>query len=214
MELKNVGFAAQALAGGVLLVFSSPAQAIVVYSGLQNITLSRPEIPGSNNFQTDIEFYTGESVDFGWFQDVDTLSIGIKNTSNSFKFDLDSPYSFGEFPINTSSQFGGTDLRSCTIADFTNCNGWEPGTGFLAYRFADSGNNYYGWAQISVPDDFSDPNAVTTLVDWAYQTSPNVDVFMGEGIPVDHVPAPLPVMGAAAAFAASRRLRRRIKGQV
>jgi hypothetical protein len=52
-------------------------------------------------------------------------------------------------------------------------------------------------------------DAPLTLVDWAYETDLNTAILAGAGIP--SAPAPLPALGAAAALAASRRLRRRVK---
>lgn len=209
--MKNFTIASGLIVGGALAISGAPAQAILVYSGLQNISLTKPVVPGSNNIQS-IELFTNEFADFGWvyeetFQAL-IFSIPEFESSLIFKFDYDSPYSLGQLPY-----FNDEDslliLGFCDIPNLANCYGWEEGTQFLAYRY----ENNYGWARISMPGDISDANATTTLVDWAYQTDPNILVPMGEGIPTEEVPVPLPVMGAAAAFAASRRLRRRTQGK-
>jgi hypothetical protein len=90
-------------------------------------------------------------------------------------------------------------------------DGPQLGTTFFAgYRIPDAINPadyYYGWLRLQLPaSSFPDNANALTLVDWAYESVANQQIIAGAGI----VPAPLPALGAAAALAASRRLRRRI----
>ena len=53
---------------------------------------------------------------------------------------------------------------------------------FLALKLAVSGKIYYGWARLSVKG--SDPaNLTFELVDYAYQSTPNLPILAGQGIP-------------------------------
>ena len=86
---------------------------------------------------------------------------------------------------------------------------WQLGTTAFAGLRADVPGGYnYGWMRFTTPSNLN-ADAPLTLVDWAYETDLNTAIPAGAGI--TSAPAPLPVLGAAAALAASRRLRRRIK---
>ena len=62
--------------------------------------------------------------------------------------------------------------------------------------------------RFTTPPNFNE-DAPLTLVDWAYESKLDTAILAGDGIV--STPAPLPALGAAAALAASRRLRRRVK---
>jgi hypothetical protein len=83
-------------------------------------------------------------------------------------------------------------------------------TAFVGVRAdAGAGAGYrYGWMRFTTPPNF-DAGAALTLVDWAFETDLNTPIMAGDG--VIPAPAPLPALGAAAALAASRLLRRRVK---
>jgi len=86
---------------------------------------------------------------------------------------------------------------------------WQLGTTAFAGLRADVPGGYnYGWMRFTTPSNLN-ADAPLTLVDWAYETDLNTAILAGAGIP--SAPAPLPALGAAAALAASRRLRRRVK---
>ena len=208
---------------GVLLLDSAPARALVFYSGLQNIDLLRPASAGQENTQS-VELFPGQSIPFGWLYDGSfggsNLGVGFKTTDSETYVLIDppSPFAAGAIPSYTGGQFanGEVKLQDCLYPDLTTCSGgWSGGEGYAAIRQLLGGDNYlYGWARINMPADFSDPSAVARLIDWGYQ-SDGSEIAMGEGIPDpgEPVPGPVPAMGAAAAFAASRRLRRRMKQQ-
>jgi len=49
--------------------------------------------------------------------------------------------------------------------------------GFIGFDLVDNGANYYGWMQVQSPVD---AGLFGTIVDWAYQNSPNTPIFAGE----------------------------------
>ena len=53
---------------------------------------------------------------------------------------------------------------------------------FLALKFAASGETYYGWARVSVQPSGGGKIAFE-LVDYAYQSTPNLPILAGQGIP-------------------------------
>ena len=86
---------------------------------------------------------------------------------------------------------------------------WQLGTTAFAGLRADVPGGYnYGWMRFTTPSNLN-ADAPLTLVDWAYETDLNTPILAGAGVVPS--PAPLPALGAAAALAASRRLRRRVK---
>jgi len=71
-----------------------------------------------------------------------------------------------------------------------------------------SGTNFFGWL-----DDSGTPFTSLVIQPDAFPAFATVDdLILGQAVPSSpaQVPAPLPVMGAAAAFSISRRLRSRI----
>lgn len=86
--------------------------------------------------------------------------------------------------------------------------GWETGgttTGYVGLVFVESGNTYYGWAQISV----NDATDVVTLIDMAYEDTPDTTILAGQtssaAIPE---PSTLALLSAGAAGLVLRRRRK------
>ena len=107
-----------------------------------------------------------------------------------------------------------TDTTSTKSGDLI--TDWQLGsTAFVGLRADSAQGSNYGWMRFTTPPNFNE-NAPLTLVDWAYESELDTAILAGDGAPeergnVASTPAPLPALGAAAALAASRRLRRRVK---
>jgi hypothetical protein len=209
--------------GGGLLFSSSPARATIIYSGLSNISLTRPASQGVENTQN-VSLYTGTTTRFGWLYDAGfpskiqpSLSIGFDLASNTYLENSPNRYNPGDVPSSTSSLGGENKLYKCDYPGLTNCSSerglWGAGgIGYVSYYQEVGSDRFYGWAQINMPTDFTDPTAQAILLDWAYQDTPNQRLAMGEGARPADVPGPLPLLGAAAAYRASRLLRKKVKG--
>jgi len=186
------------------------------------------------------EPYTGAEIEFGWLGNTDNniaflqvsqpLSLAVGNPLNpgaeTEKSQLAS-YSAGESigatgsykspdPTIAGSSTGSTFFWHLTDTETSDApktgdliTDWQLGsTAFVGLRADIGWDSYYGWMRFTTPPNF-DAGAPLTLVDWAYETEADIEILAGDGIA--STPAPLPALGAAAALAASRRLRRRVK---
>jgi hypothetical protein len=204
----------------VLLAAGSPVQAAIVYSGVKNISYNLPSVgsPYTSNLGTVGEL--GVNTSFGWDYDGHILLGGFVNATPSLEFSYSgkagnlknsSLYNSGQ-SVDSSGAYKSndtfaaftydTDAQSPTVA-----GNWPLGiTGFGGFRVSSGQADYrYGWYRLTTPPAIV-AGAPLTLVDWAFESDLNTPILAGAGI----VPAPLPALGAAAALAASRRLRRRI----
>ena len=226
------------LSGAGALMAATPSQAAITYSGLKNITVHLPGKdfdPSGDPVEQGaiselIEPITGATINFGWVGNTDnnfavlavsqplSLAVGDPISQGNSKAQLAS-YSTGESigatgsyktpdptdtdPSASSTFFWHTGKTGDLITD------WQLGsTAFVGVRADSARGSNYGWMRFTTPPNFNE-DAPLTLVDWAYESEPNTPILAGDGIV--STPAPLPALGAAAALAASRRLRRRVK---
>jgi hypothetical protein len=229
----SLGLACSFLSGTGILLSASSAQAAIIYSGVKNISYP---LPANFNQSGGVVFdnVTGEQFAFGWsFYESGNpsvagqplvASLGSTTSVSGLGFaysgkagfnqnvGLASSYAFGDsigagnykqspFPValfnyNTSTQaYQGN---------------WALGTTAFAGGRFDTGSGYrYGWLRIATPSTLNVGEPLT-LVDWAFETEVGTPILAGAGAVSSPAPAPLPVLGATAAMAASRRLRRRI----
>jgi hypothetical protein len=96
---------------------------------------------------------------------------------------------------------------SGTLADGTYGYGlWNDlGRGYFGFSFGLSGNTHFGWAQISISNDYR-----VTLMDFAYESVPGATIMAGQTVAVPE-PATTSLMafGLGAAGLAAYRARRR-----
>jgi len=181
-----------------------------------------------------IEPITGATINFGWVGNTDnnfavlavsqplSLAVGDPISQGTSKAQL-AAYSAGESvgatgnyktPDPTDTDPSAASTFFAHITDITDSPGdlitdWQlDSTAFVGVRADSAQGSKYGWMRFTTPPNF-DAGAPLTLVDWAYETELDTPILAGDGIV--STPAPLPALGAAAALAASRRLRRRVK---
>ena len=53
-------------------------------------------------------------------------------------------------------------------------------TGYIGLQLNNAGNTYYGWALVET-SNYDNPAATLTVLDWAYQNTPGLPIFAGEG---------------------------------
>lgn len=158
-----------------------------------SIAVGDPSIPTENGSKSQLAYYSaGESIG----------QTGNYKTPE----DLGAPYSGGTFFLH-GFDITNEDDENEPRDFFTD---WQLGsTGFVGFSSdPTSDESIYGWIRFSMPSNL-EAGAPITLIDWAYESEPNTPILAGDGIV--STPAPLPALGAAAALAASRRLRRRVK---
>ncbi len=92
---------------------------------------------------------------------------------------------------------GGTQQKRASIG---------PGN-YLGLQSQVGADYYYGWIELTWnPDEGT--SGVARLLSAAYETTPNLPIAAGS---FTSVPGPLPIIGVAAAYAHSRRLRARLR---
>lgn len=229
--------AACLLAAGGLAAVSGQAHAGIVYSGLQNLSVSidpltDPPSPtdGWKNPQVNLEI-GGRPFSAGWDYFYDTVKQAVTmGTSYLSAVDADRVFLF-DYADNFTELFasndtiGSPDLKfaklapSGTLTSFDSeatpplAGPWLGQTGFAGIALLDEGdNNRFGWVQLTVPDTFA-TGSTLTVVDWAYCDIPNTVIQAGstEGVcasvPEPSVPS-LVLLGLGAAGLAGWRRRR------
>jgi hypothetical protein len=189
---QSIGFALMltvgSLAFGQGIVYVSPQQP-VYYSGI---------VPDTLDFPIDIN---GDGIaDFILESRVDESCVLIPLGNNSLIGNPEPPPDLGYLvaaldsgtsigPIlalipnaqwynNQTDQFGnasiggmaGFDQQIVIIGNFTGLP-----SAYIGFDLLESGNNYYGWIQVSNPLQFLYGN----FVDWAYQSTPNIPISAG-----------------------------------
>jgi len=238
---QGLRVACSLLSGAGALMAATPSEAAIAYSGKKNITVHLPgrdfvlgpgDQIGPDAFAQLIEPITGAQIGFGWIGNTDqniailavsqplSLAVGDPISQGTSKAQL-AAYSAGE-SVGATGNYKTPDptdtdpsAASSFFAHITNppigdlITDWQlNSTAFVGVRADSAQGSKYGWIRFTTPPSF-DAGAPLTLVDWAWETELDTPILAGDGIV--STPAPLPALGAAAALAASRRLRRRIK---
>ena len=211
------------LSGAGLMLASTPSEAEIIYSGVKNVKHPLPSPLGtSGGLVTDN--ITGTGLHFGWssHNTGQPLSASLASASSNLgiaysgkaglhgKTNLASAYSAGDTigPANYKSSPNQTVLFNYHPSTQAIEGHWAPGSTAFAGLRTDTGYGYrYGWMRITTPSSL-DAGEPLILVDWAYETELDTPINAGEGIPA---PTPVPTIGAPAALAAARRLRRSMK---
>jgi hypothetical protein len=191
-----------ALAGGALLGLPAAADAGIVYSGLQNLsidTVTPLQLDFNLDTITDVTF-AGSAA----FPSSDiTATPGASNALNLGPLAFGAPITM----VNTTDTVGGQLVSSkfncCPTTNYYGpwaAQGATPA--YIGVRFTSGGLDYLGWAQLSL----SVPNG--TLIDWAYENTPETTIAAGD-VGGAAVPEPsslaLFAMGAAGILALRRR---------
>jgi len=199
------------------LFVGNRASAAIVYSGIQNVAYSQFDDPGAFSlfnapgnwddicldlyvfedpgFQNDYRFMNllnvhGNYVEFAvgsGFFDIKNFSAGnliggasvwSGNSYKDFSFFMED---FRDFPFSDE----GGEFRNTT--------------GYAGMRLTDGADVYFGWIQVSV-SNYNNSGITGTLIDWAYESTPNVAILAGAVAP--SAPVPEPGTWAAAALLA------------
>lgn len=215
---RGLDWALYTAAAGSALALAPAADAAIMYSGVQNITLTRTSPTAVLSTQIDLN---GDGVvDFGLQLDgiqgssgsvAGAFLVGIggfflKTGSLNSVRRLASSFNFSSVSAGSFSPNVGT-LRSAT--DAGQSRGQWPSvvttSGFAGVAFIDTqGHSHLGWIRLAIQNDAAGLPVQLTAVDWAWQT------VEGSPIHVGSVPEPssLALLAAGAAGVAAFRRRR------
>ena len=184
---KNGGTMLATVAGSALAMATN-ANASIIYSGIQNVTASRP---AGNNFTDAAAFTIGGAAAKVFAYNANgsrrsTASAYVKVAggnfleSNAFAFNVKRLASGAT--ISTGQIFGnGHNLRRKNNYSFTG-QFFNPATGFAGVKFLQGVDTHYGWIRLQV--NIGPANAVTTTaIDWAYNDVAGQSITAGEGVP-------------------------------
>ncbi len=167
-------FAASAVTGAGFFLIPPPAEAAIVYSGVQNFSI---ENTGSVFLDMD-----DDGIDeFSFFH-----SQGVNTNYQFFWGAAGSPSFVGQMNV-PSKLVSGETVHDNNVAIATGSisplavEGGESGnflnsTGFLGVRFEVNNKNHYGWIQYKANGDAS----IGTIIDWAYENVPGAAIKTGD----------------------------------
>jgi len=216
-------------AGGVLALsaLAGAAEAVPIYSGPENITLTVPagadgkDYVGPTNFTTgqldlngdgtaDFEFKLGLASDFQHVEAFIARSSnsvqldGISNHAGDYASRFNAAGTIGSSTVHNVSTFGG-DIFNTTPFHSADSQ-WTTATpeGYAAVLLS---GGQYGWIHIGAVIPSSGTASSITIYDWGYENVPGAAIAAGAGIPSSSVPEPgtVPLMLAAGIAAALKR---------
>jgi hypothetical protein len=191
-----------ALAGGALLGWPAASHANIIYSGTQNVAFNAGT-PAAVNFNplvdaiTDVTFSASST---GVFPAITSSVSATPAASNAIRL---GPLSLGD-PItmaNTTDTTGGMLVSKVGFAPSTGPWASQATPAYIGLRFTASGQDYLGWAQLSV--NVAGPNG--TVIDWAYQDTPETSINAGQTAVPEPSSLALFALGAAGILAVRRR---------
>jgi hypothetical protein len=192
-------------AAGAALVMAPAADAGLVYSGIQNISLTHP---GTNSSLSvlgiDLDGVGGADVRLG----VDRDSSGSSYFYQPYLTALTSVQGIrASFGSVVNLTFGATIGSSGIQAGYAYpyLYSFTGTTGYAGVRFNVGGQPHFAWLRISVSSD----GGSITVIDWAWEDQPNTPVNAGFLPAPEPPPAALTSLGLLALGAAGVRHRRR-----
>ena len=223
--MKNILFKAKqraivCLVGGCMAFGAmNSAQGAIVYSGLENLTISHRSGEGVNfHFVGSDEHFTIQNGRGGigvWEEDFSKEGFILERYSIVLDDDTDqniaTEFEFGTV-IGSDFQwdpgFTAATLISYGTHDFGTGNFFDRSDGYLPIRTAFDDNEYFGWLRISHSMD----NELLTIHDWAWNSISGEPILAGE-IPEPKVYALLLGIGVLLWAAECRRRRSVVYGK-
>jgi hypothetical protein len=189
------------------LFVGNRASAAIVYSGIQNVAYSEFNDPGAfslfnapgnwDDIRLDLfllDLPLEKSYRFGSMVNVHgnyvEFAVGsdfrdIKNFSTGNLIGGASVWSG-----NNYGDFSSFDENFQPDPPFTDERGeFRNTTGYAGMRLTDGADVYFGWIQVSV-SNYNNSGITGTLIDWAYESTPNAAILAGAGPGPAAVPEP------------------------
>ena len=189
---------AYALGGGALALAATPADAAMISSGIQNVSVASAGPTANPNTSTTLNLVPGDATSpkfkFDWKpinNGTDGASVSLSTDAasgaGSFGFYASSANSLNNFAagqtVGPDNTFGYPKYSSSAAAAFYGANGdwtaslgggnshWSAGgSGYAGFSFLDgSSQTHYGWMELTVPTT-SAAAQKATLVQWAWES--------------------------------------------
>lgn len=223
-------------AAGSALGMASAADAAIIYSGVQNVTIDRAQFQSStaSGFKSssgygyvDLDGNAFPDVYLGLFRSrfpgsYDSGAAGLAAYGGVLVAGTASPAYSSARRLSSGATIGpggifdsyGAGLRGVfRSGSYSTVYGQWPGgaapgtTGFAGLYFYDyGGDKHYAWLRLRLENDADGYPDKITVVDWAYQTTPDAPIRAGQEVPE---PSPLGLLALGAAGVAALRRRRR-----
>ncbi len=177
-----------AMASGALMA-AQPADAAIVYSGVQNLPVA-----GGNTVPVDLD---GDTVNDFQFKNASISSSVVYNAVKPLLNNaLGQAHILFDLPLSlavnaalswrtqgyfTQPPYGLVlNLASTAVSTGFFYNGTGNGTGYLGVRFQIAANTHYGWIRYDGTASVTGPVATGLIVDWAYENTPDASILAGE----------------------------------
>jgi len=221
-SIKN--WASYSAAAASALAAVAAADAGVIYSGIQNITVG-PNLGGFTNRTSqsvNIDGVGGAELRFGAFEQSNAgaaRGYGIGNGTEFAAVATTSFYNQVKFsgsqnvgPSQVFLPFGYLAINFTAGVGYAPAGNFNNGTsGIAGFRFNPGDGNHYGWIRLHLED--TDGNTLTdklTVVDWAYESTVDAAIRAGDqGFAAVPEPGSLTLLGLALGCGALPALRRR-----
>ncbi len=167
-------FAASAVVGVGAVIIPPPAEAAIVYSGVQNKVVNgskSPQVNFDKDGNAEFTFLRFSSNNFF----TQKLAVSTGGTGQVIKSNQKPARLAGNYTVSSLKVFGGVaseDLAST----YNNGNFSDQLPGFLGVKFKIAAETHYGWIQYKANSDAS----VGTVIDWAYEDIPGKAIKTGE----------------------------------
>lgn len=218
-RLKN--WALFSTAAGSAFALASSAEAAVIYSGVQNIMVTRTGTLGSDFQNVDLNGDGADDVAIHLLWSGGTAAADLKGLTSPGAFvktfglgnSASRLSSSSSVSIGLNGGFASLGLLRFANSASTIAGIWPGGnptatSGFAGVQFADTGFQLHtGWLRLELHNDANGAPDKLTLIDWAYES------VSGAPIHVADVPEPssLALLAAGAAGLLAFRTRRRGK---
>ncbi|MEA3469563.1 MAG: hypothetical protein U9R57_15270 [Thermodesulfobacteriota bacterium] len=168
-------FAASAIAGMGAILIPPPAEAAIVYSGVQN-----KEVKAGGDTQT-VDFNVDGNPEFifslysysSYFSQVLIVTGTEAEVIKNFGDPVNLP---GNYTISSQKNFSSVSSDNLAADNPSAPGNFLNTKGFLGVKFILGSDTHYGWIQFQTNGNASEG----TIIDWAYENTPRKEIKAGE----------------------------------
>lgn len=178
-------FAASAVAGVGAILVPPPAEAAIVYSGMQEdkevkivgggVQTQTVDLDGDGNveFKFDLSFISASGSTDSFVQ---KLAVSAGGTAQVIKSNNNPARLEGNYTVSSLKVFEGVASDDLAASNTSVSGNFLNKQGFLGVKFEISNETHFGWIQYKANIDAS----IGTIIDWAYEDIPDKAIKTGE----------------------------------